>query len=71
MAESVEVEFSRNRIHLTLMENPSSVKEVSEKLGMETQRVLEHMVAMRQLGWVDIQEIRGSSPIYVAMEALQ
>jgi coenzyme F420-reducing hydrogenase delta subunit len=71
MAESVDAEFSRHRIHLALMENPGSVIEVSERLGMEAQRVLEHVVVLRQLGWVDVKEIRGSSPIYVAMEVPQ
>ena len=71
MAESVETEYSRHRIHIALTEAPGSVKELSEKLGMGSQAVLEHIVALRQLGWVDVQEIRGSSPVYVTMEVPQ
>jgi len=68
MAEAVDAEFARHRIRLALLEKPMSVKELSERLGMEPRRVVEHIVAMRQRGWVDTQGIRGSSPIYTALE---
>jgi len=71
MAEAVESEYTRHRIRLALMENPTSVKKLSDRLGIESQTILECIVAMRQLGWVDIQELRGSSPIYMAVEMPQ
>ena len=68
MAGAIDAEFARQRIRLALLEEPMSVKELSERLGMEPRRVVEHVVAMRQRGWVDTQEIRESSPIYKALE---
>ena len=68
MAEAVDSEYARQRIRLALLEEPTSVKKLSERLGMDPRRVLEHIVAMRLRGWVDIQEIQGSSPIYRVLE---
>lgn len=68
MAEAVESEYLRHKIHLALLEEPMSVKELSEKWGMDSRKVLEHIVAMRLRGWVEVQEIRGRSPIYRAQE---
>jgi hypothetical protein len=68
MAEAVDSEYARHRIRLALLEKSMSVLELSEKLDMEPRRILEHLVAMRLLGWVDTQEIRGRSPIYRALE---
>jgi len=68
MAEAMDSEYARHRIYLTLLEKPMSVKMLSERLDMEPQRVLEHIVVMWTRGWVDIQEIQGSSPIYKSLE---
>jgi len=71
MTEAVETEFTRHRIHLALKEHPTSVKALSERLSLPSKEILEHVVALRQRGMVDIQEIRGSSPIYMALEVPQ
>lgn len=71
MAEAVESEYARHRIRLALLEEPTSVKKLSERLSIDSRKVLEHIVAMRQRGWVDVREIRGSSPIYRALEVPQ
>jgi predicted Rossmann fold nucleotide-binding protein DprA/Smf involved in DNA uptake len=68
MDDAVENEYVHQKIRLTLLEEPASVKKLSEKLGIDSRKVLEHIVAMRQLGWVDVKEVLGSSPIYVALE---
>jgi len=68
MAEAVDSEYERQRIRLILLEEPMSVKRLSEKMSIDPRIVLGHIVAMRLRGWVDIQEIRGSSPIYRALE---
>lgn len=68
MAEAADSEYARHRIRLALMEEPTSVKKLSERLGIDPRSVLEHIVVLRQRGWVDIQEIRGSSPIYRVLE---
>jgi F420-non-reducing hydrogenase iron-sulfur subunit len=67
MDEAVDKEYTRNRIKLLLKE-PMSVKGLSEKLGIDSKLVLEHIVILRQRGWVDLYEVRGHSPFYKAME---
>jgi coenzyme F420-reducing hydrogenase delta subunit len=68
MDDAVDNEYIHHKIRLTLLEEPASVKKLSEKLDIDSRKILEHIVAMRQLGWVDVKEILGSSPIYKALE---
>jgi F420-non-reducing hydrogenase iron-sulfur subunit len=68
MDEALENEYVHQKIRLTLLEEPASVKRLSEKLAIDSREVLRHIVAMRQLGWVDVKETLGSSPIYMAQE---
>ena len=70
MAEAVEYEYQRHWIHLALLEEPSSVKKLSEKLGIEPRKILKHIVVMRQRGWVEVKEIQGKTPFYRALEVL-
>jgi F420-non-reducing hydrogenase iron-sulfur subunit len=67
MDEAVDKEYTRNRIKLLLKE-PMSVKGLSEKLGIDSKVVLEHIVVLRQRGWVDLHEVRDHSPFYKTME---
>ncbi len=67
MDEAVDKEYTRNRIKLLLKE-PMSVKGISEKLGIDSKLVLEHIVVLRQRGWVDLHDVRDHSPFYKAME---
>lgn len=71
IAEAVESEYVRHRIRLALLEEPTSVKKLSERLGMDSRKVLDHVVAMRLRGWLEVQEIRGISPIYRVLEVPQ
>jgi len=67
MDEAVDKEYTRNRIKL-LLKKPMSVKGLSEKLGIDSKVVLEHIVVLRQRGWVDLHEVRDHSPFYKTME---
>jgi F420-non-reducing hydrogenase iron-sulfur subunit len=69
MDEAVELEYTRNKIRLLLKE-PMSVKELALKLGMDSKAVLDHVVALRQRGWVDLHEVRDHSPFYKTMEVV-
>jgi len=67
MDDAVELEYTRNKIKLLLKE-PMSVKELAKKLGIDSKVVLEHIVVLRQRGWVDLHEVRDHSPLYKTME---
>jgi predicted ArsR family transcriptional regulator len=67
MGEAVELEYTRNKIKLLLKE-PMSVKELAQKLGIDSKTVLDHIVTLRQRGWVDLHEVRDHSPLYKTME---
>jgi len=68
MEEAIEAEYVRNRIYLMVKDEPLSVKELSKRLDLDPQTVLRHMVVMRQRGWVAVDRIEGTSPLYVALE---
>jgi coenzyme F420-reducing hydrogenase delta subunit len=70
MEEAVNTEFTRNKISLLVSENPMSVKDIAAKIGESPKSVLDHIVALRQRGWVDLSEIRDSTPLYRAMEVI-
>jgi predicted transcriptional regulator len=68
MEEAVETEFTRNKIRLILSVKPMSVKGLSAETGIDSRIILDHVVALRQRGWVDLHEVQGNSPVYRAME---
>jgi len=68
LESSIDVEFKRNKIRLMLREKPSSVKAIAEKTGIPSKEVLEHVVVLRQRGWIDLDEIQGNTPIYRVLE---
>lgn len=65
---AVQEEYDRERIRLALLEEPASIKKLSEKIGIEPRKILNHIVALRQRGWVEMKRIEGSSPIYAVLE---
>jgi len=68
MEEAIEAEYVRNRIYLMVKDEPLSVKELSKRLDLDPQTVLRHIVVMRQRGWVAVDRVEGTSPLYVALE---
>ncbi len=65
---SIDVEFKRNKIRLMLGEKPNSVKAIAAETGMNPKEVLEHVVVLRQRGWIDLDELQGNTPIYRVLE---
>jgi F420-non-reducing hydrogenase iron-sulfur subunit len=70
MNEALDREYVRNKIRLMVSENPQSVKEISTKINIEPKNVLEHIVVLRQRGWIDLDEIRDHTPIYKTLEVI-
>jgi coenzyme F420-reducing hydrogenase delta subunit len=70
MEDALEDEYIRNKIRIILNQKPQSVKEIAEKIRVDTKDILEHIVVMRQRGWIDLDEITGQTPIYRIMEVV-
>ena len=66
MDNAVETEFQIHRIYLLLQEEPKSVKQIAQVLGISPRFILEYMVALRQRGWIDMKEAVEGVPLYVA-----
>lgn len=69
MDEAVEAEYVRNRIYLMVKDENLSVKELSKRLDLDPRTVLRHVVVMRRRGWVAVEKVEGTSPLYTALEA--
>lgn len=69
MENVVDAEHVRNSIYLLLKNGPLSVKELSNRLGLDPKKVLRHIVVMRRKGLITLDRIEGTSPLYVALEA--
>lgn len=68
LQDALEKEYVRNWIYQTLRKDPGSVKELAEKLGLNSADVLNHILVLRQRGLVDLSDIRRYSPVYIAFE---
>jgi len=66
--DALETEFLRHRIRL-LLRTPLSVKELSNKLSLDARIVLSQIVALQQIGVVQLDRIEGTTPLYRAWEA--
>ena len=67
MDDVIDDEYARSRIHFLIKDEPKSVKELSQILGLSPQKVLRHIVAMRRKGLVALDRVEGTSPLYVAL----
>jgi len=68
MDEAINAEYMRNRIYLMVKKEPLSVKDLSKHLDLDSRTVLRHIVVMRQRGWITIDRVEGTSPLYTALE---
>jgi len=68
MDEAVQAEYVRNKIYLMVRKEPQSVKELSKRLGLDTQTVLRHIVVLRRRGMVTVDRVEGTTPLYAALE---
>jgi coenzyme F420-reducing hydrogenase delta subunit len=64
----VNTEYVRNRIYLLLKDKPMSVKEISDSLDLDSEKVLRHIVIMKRKGLIVLDRIEGTSPLYTGLE---
>jgi hypothetical protein len=57
-------EIANQEIILLLEQGNYSVKEISDKLNLPSSQVLCQVQALRRKGFLELKEIRGSSPLY-------
>ncbi|MDH5779780.1 MAG: hydrogenase iron-sulfur subunit [Candidatus Bathyarchaeota archaeon] len=68
MDDAIDSEYVRNRIYLMVKKEPLSVKDLSKHLDVDSRTVLRHIVVLRQRGWVTVDKVEGTSPLYTALE---
>ena len=64
LKEVLDSEFIRNLIQVQLQSQPSSVKQVAQKLELDSKVVFEHFLILQQRGLIELYETQGLSPIY-------
>ncbi len=69
MDDAINAEYMRNRIYLMVKKEPLSVNDISKDLDIDPRSVLRHIVIMKQRGWVTVDRVEGTSPLYTALEA--
>lgn len=65
--EALISEFVRNRILNVTKEDPKSVLQMAEELNESPNNILKQIVALRRKGLVELIEISGTSPMYIAV----
>jgi coenzyme F420-reducing hydrogenase delta subunit len=68
MDDAISSEYVRNRIHLLLEKKPMSIKLLSKRLGLDSQRVLNHMVILRRRGLITVDRVEDMTPMYTALK---
>ncbi|MEM2169880.1 MAG: hydrogenase iron-sulfur subunit [Candidatus Bathyarchaeia archaeon] len=66
--EVIEEEYLRSKIYLLTKSKPASVEEISERIGVDSFLVLQHVVALRRKGLLGMDRIEGYTPLYRALE---
>jgi F420-non-reducing hydrogenase iron-sulfur subunit len=66
--EIVGDEFIRYVIHFLTRNVPMSVKDLAEATGLKPSEVLEHIVDMRRKNMLAVERLKGTSPLYRALE---
>ncbi|MDP3878899.1 MAG: hydrogenase iron-sulfur subunit [Dehalococcoidales bacterium] len=59
-------EIPISKILLLTQEEPLSVKEIAGRIGVSSPRVLKYVVALRRKGFLELDGIKETSPLYVA-----
>jgi len=66
--ESLYNEFIRHKILLKIKIKGKSVPEISKEIQVEPNRVLNHIVTLRQRGLVDLDEISEEIPTFISIK---
>jgi len=64
MLQTIEKEFARRRILLSMGEDVLSVKEIAQRVEASPREVLKNMVSLERAGLVSVVGIEGNSPKY-------
>ena len=64
MHQTIEKEFAKRRILLSIDKNALSVKEIAQKLGIPTNVVLKNVMALESDGLISVIGIDGNTPKY-------
>jgi len=68
MDDALSAEYIRNRIYLLLEKKPMSIKHLSKRLGLDSKRVLDHMVILRRRGLITVDRVEDMTPVYTALK---
>jgi coenzyme F420-reducing hydrogenase delta subunit len=64
MLQTIEKEFARRRILLSMREEALSIKEIAQRVEASPREVLKNMVSLERDGLVSVVGIEGTSPKY-------
>lgn len=64
MFQTIEKEFAKRRILLSMGEDTLSVREIAQTMGASPREVLRKMVSLERAGLVSVVGIEGNSPKY-------
>jgi len=66
--EAIDLEFIGKMVSEVLKEGPCSVKQIGAKIGVPPQKILQTVVELRQRGLIEMDSIKGTSPLYALTE---
>ncbi|MFB0502514.1 MAG: hydrogenase iron-sulfur subunit [Candidatus Bathyarchaeia archaeon] len=64
MLQTIEKEFAKRRILLSMGEDALSVREIAQRVEASPRDVLRNMITLERDGFVSVVGIEGSSPLY-------
>lgn len=64
VADAVESEYLRNAILVMAREEELSVPQMAERLNRDPERIMHHVVRLRQRNTLDLARIDGNDPLY-------
>ncbi len=67
LADAVEAEFIRHKIHVLTDGKPLSVKTLADATNLNPADVLKQIVAMRRRNMITIDHVEGNTPFYKAL----
>ena len=64
MLQTIEKEFAKRRILLSIEKDALSIKEIAQRVGTSAREVLRNMISLESAGLVSVVGIEGNSPKY-------
>jgi coenzyme F420-reducing hydrogenase delta subunit len=66
--DAIDEELVRTRILLLAKDEPKSVIELAKKMNVPSRDILKHIVTLRDRNLIRMEEIKGTTPLYLAQE---